>query len=496
MGTKSDIIIYFIKSFVINIYVYYSFNKISNIKNNNTKIKIINLVFNIILTCISTYIEFYINSFLSIIIICLLYGYILGIITKKQLGYSTIITILSYAICEICLVTSIIITFVPYTIICINNNYLNLFIILLIQFILLYAFFKIKRFKNGFNFLYEKLSNDFSDIIVINVSIAIILIACLLGTIFEGIEQIRRNLLATFIALGIIMIVIINKTLTMYYKQNLLERTLQESQKEIKEREEEVKALNNERFNISKITHEFYNRQKAMELLVKQNINTNSDMKEYDTNKNILKIIKSLTEEYTEEFNAIKSLSKLEKTDIYEIDNMFKYMQSECEKNNIEFKLKIIGNIYPLINNIIPKNKLETLIGDHLRDAINAINSANKGKREILTILGIKNNIYELCIYDTGVDFEIETLMKLGLEPVTTYADKEGSGIGFITTFETLKQTRASLIITEQLLGEENYYTKSVTIRFDGKNEYKICSYRAEQIEKYSKNRQIVIEKV
>ena len=291
MGTKSDIIIYFIKSFVINIYVYYSFNKISNIKNNNTKIKIINLVFNIILTCISTYIEFYINSFLSIIIICLLYGYILGIITKKQLGYSTIITILSYAICEICLVTSIIITFVPYTIICINNNYLNLFIILLIQFILLYAFFKIKRFKNGFNFLYEKLSNDFSDIIVINVSIAIILIACLLGTIFEGIEQIRRNLLATFIALGIIMIVIINKTLTMYYKQNLLERTLQESQKEIKEREEEVKALNNERFNISKITHEFYNRQKAMELLVKQNINTNSDMKEYDTNKNILKIL-------------------------------------------------------------------------------------------------------------------------------------------------------------------------------------------------------------
>ena len=393
------------------------------------------------------------------------------------------------------LVSSIIITFVPYTIIWINNNYLNLFIILLIQFILLYAFFKIKRFKNGFNFLYEKLSNDFSDIIVINVSIAIILIACLLGTIFEGIEQIRRNLLATFIALGIIMIVIINKTLTMYYKQNLLERTLQESQKEIKEREEEVKALNNERFNISKITHEFYNRQKAMELLVKQNINTNSDMKEYDTNKNILKIIKSLTEEYTEEFNAIKSLSKLEKTDIYEIDNMFKYMQSECEKNNIEFKLKIIGNIYPLINNIIPENKLETLIGDHLRDAINAVNSANTEKREIFAILGIKNNIYELCIYDTGINFEIETLMELGLEPVTAYANKGGSGIGFITTFETLKQTKASLIITEQLQNKKNYYTKSVAIRFDNKNEYRICSYRAEQIEKYINKRQILIEK-
>lgn len=97
------------------------------------------------------------------------------------------------------------------------------------------------------------------------------------------------------------MITIIQKTLTMYYKQKLLERTLQESKKEISEKEHELQKLNNEKFNITKITHEFYNRQKAMELLVKQK----------STNKNILKIIKSLTEEYTEEFNAIKSLRNL-----------------------------------------------------------------------------------------------------------------------------------------------------------------------------------------
>ncbi len=175
---------------------------------------------------------------------------------------------------------------------------------------------------------------------------------------------------------------------------------------------------------------------------------------------------------------------------------MFKYMQNECKKNNIEFKLKIIGNIYPLINNIISKNKLETLIGDHLRDAINSINSNNTEKREILTILGIKDNIYELCIYDTGVNFKIDTLIKLGIEPVTTYTNRGGSGIGFITTFETLKHTKASLIITELLNHIGNYYTKSVTIRFDSKNEYRIYSYRAEQIKRYSINRQILIEKV
>ena len=47
---------------------------------------------------------------------------------------------------------------------------------------------------------------------------------------------------------------------------------------------------------------------------------------------------------------------------------MFSYMQSECEKNNIEFILKINGNIHSLINNIIPKSRLETLIGDLIRN--------------------------------------------------------------------------------------------------------------------------------
>ena len=159
MKLQTDIIIYFIKSFVINIYVYYSFNRISNIKDNNMKIRIANLLFTIILTILCTYIEFYINSFLSIIIMCLLYGSILGIITIKPIGYSVVTTIVSYAICEICLVSSVIITFPLYKLIGINNNYLNLFIILVVLLQLLYAFFKIKRFKNGFEFLYKKLSN-------------------------------------------------------------------------------------------------------------------------------------------------------------------------------------------------------------------------------------------------------------------------------------------------------------------------------------------------
>ena len=191
--------------------------------------------------------------------------------------------------------------------------------------------------------------------------------------------------------------------------------------------------------------------------------------------------------------DELKKTDTLPKTEIKEIDDMFTYMQSECRKDKINFKLKINGNMHYLVNNIIDKSKLETLIGDHLRDAIIAINSSSNTNKELFVILGIKNDIYELSIYDTGIEFEIDTLLKLGLEPATTHKESGGTGIGFMTTFETLNETKASLII-EEIKPENSFnYTKSVTIRFDGKCEYRIKSYRAQEIKKYKESKRIKV---
>jgi len=282
----------------------------------------------------------------------------------------------------------------------------------------------------------------------------------------------------------------------MYYKQKLIKDTLADYERELKEKDSEIERLKNEKFNISKITHEFYHRQKSLELAIKKltekgnvNIETAEELSALDK-------INNLTDEYSGKLKALKSLPTLPLTEIPEIDDMFQYMQSECSKNNIEFRLKIAGNIFHLINNIIPKNKLETMIGDHIRDAIIAVNSSDTENKEIFVILGIKDNKYELCIYDTGIEFEIETLLKLGLEPATTHKETGGTGIGFITTFETLKETKASLIIREEDTLKKNHFTKAVIIRFDNKYQYKICSYRANQIKKQNKNRKIVIEEL
>lgn len=489
-----DMILLYIRLFVVNMCVYYCFEKILNISKCRLRNNIILVVINLVLLFVYVSFRYSVNTFWPFVFLAFVYGVIISKITNNKLGYSLIITMVAYAISFVCHMLSVIIQFIPYKIIYklfdIENTYLNLTIILMIQCALVYLFFKIKRFRNGFSFFRNKLNNESADIIMINISIIVILIYCLIGAYYD---EIRTSLAITFLILALTMFFTIKKMFTMYYKQKLLTDTMEEYKLELANKQNEIDRLKEEKRNVSKITHEFYNRQKALELLVGSNMEIGVINKE-GISPSVLKMIESLTNEYSQKFESTKDLPKLETTEIPELDNMFKYMQSECYKNNIEFKLKVVGNIHSLVNNVIPKNKLETLIGDHIRDAINAVNKSDVENKEILAVLGIKNKKYEFSVLDTGEDFAIDTLVKLGLEQVTTNKDIGGTGTGFMTTFETLNDTKASLVITEYPMSKERHYAKCVSIRFDGKKQYRICSYRVNEIKKEDINNRIKVE--
>ena len=323
---------------------------------------------------------------------------------------------------------------------------------------------------------------------MINISALIISCYYMFGNYYGNLT---KQLSICFIVLGIIMFIMIQKTLNLYYKQKLLIKTLKENEATIKNKEDEINKLSKERYKISKLNHEFYNRQKALELKVQEFVN-NTKL-EIGQELSVIESINKLSNEYSEKLEQIKNLDKLPSTDIEEIDDMFKYMQSECSKNGIIFNLQVTDNIHYMINNIIEQDKLVTLIGDHIRDAIIAVSNSENKFKSIIAILGKKDNCYEFCVYDTGIEFEIDTLLKLGIEPATTHKDTGGTGIGFMTTFETMKETKASLIISENKPADDDY-TKSVAIRFDNKNEYRICSYRANQIKEKDINNRIIIE--
>ena len=92
--------------------------------------------------------------------------------------------------------------------------------------------------------------------------------------------------------------------------------------------------------------------------------------------------------------------------------------------------------------------------------------------------LGKIEENYGLAIYDTGIEFENETLENLGKKPSTTHAEEGGTGMGFMNTFDTINKYKASLIINEIGKESETNYTKAIIIKFDQKNEFKIDSYR------------------
>lgn len=483
---NSDLVI---KYLLINIFTYLIALKISNTKNIKYIQSISIIIGSVIVTIIYSILKEYLNfTLLFMIAFFIQIMFLTGIINKNT---SIIITnLLANAIAYAIFIVASIIELIPMIIFKIKISTINFMLIALIDIILMLFFLKMKRLKNGLVFLNNNVCNNYIDIIVINISMTIILAYCILGNYYGNLTM---NLTVSFVILTIIMFIMIQKTLILYYKQKLLEKTMADYEEKIKQKDEIIKELSEEKFKISKVNHEFYNRQKSLEKAVKDFINNTST--EMGNELTIINKINNLSKEYSNKMEKIKQVEKLPLTDVEEIDEMFKYMQSECIKNNIDFRLKIEGNIISLINNMIEKDRLVTLIGDHLRDAIIAINSGTNKFKSIIAILGIKDKYYEFCVYDTGVEFEIETLLKLGLEPVTTHKNTGGTGIGFISTFETINKCKASLIIQEKNKENTNNYTKAVIIRFDGKKEYRIKSYRANEIKKQVKDNRIIIEK-
>ena len=500
MENFEDYVIYAIKIFYMCLCVIYIFAKLTTnkLKNKSSFVFLISMVVAIVLLCVVT-IKIYVKSTLANIIIYFGMSFLIGVIFERN--NRMIGVLVSFAIYYIFFALAVVISFFIEFQLQLKNKIIAFCIIAIIHQVLICIFFNIRRFRNGFSFLKRNSKNEYIDGMMLSICSIVLLLYSLITFNVEitstdrlrytG-EDITKYLFSYFIIFGVIMLIMIRKTLVLSYKQQILSNTLKDYENTIKEKDKKIEKLSDEKFKINKLNHEFYNRQKSLELKVEEAIkNMNFEISnEIDLGDKILE----LSKEYTNKVIEIKNDNKLPKTEIEEIDDMFKYMQSECTKNGIEFILQVNGNIHYLINNIINKTKLVTLIGDHLRDAIIAINHSDNKYKNILAILGIKDDCYEFCIYDSGIEFEIEIFNKLGIEPITTHKDSGGTGIGFITTFETLRETNASLIIEEKNELTENKYTKLVKFKFDNKNELKIVSYRAKDIKAKLENNRFIIE--
>lgn len=485
--------IYIIKLCFIVLFSIYTSLKLVN----QNKFTLFNqLTFILIYIVISIFcgvIKYSIGFSLSIVILFILVSFIFAISTKNSIGYSMIIVLISLSINYILSFISLLASFTILRAIKIQNDLVSLLFIILFHFLFIYFFFKKRRFKNGLAFLQPVNKSEYLDLLILNICVTL-MFSFILITNYD--KTFIVTLFITIMVLSIIMFITIQKTLTLYYKQKLMKQQIEETNKELENKDKIIEKLQAENINFSKISHSIAHRQKSLEYKLDKLISSKDSDTNISSTENLKGEISKISEDYLSSINNIKTIPDLQKTGITKIDDMLSYMQSECFKNKINFILNIKGNIYYMTNHFISVDKLEILLADFIKNSIIAINCSKNINRTILLVLGYVNNSYELCISDTGIEFEIDTLRNLGCTATTTHKDTGGTGYGFMNTFDTLREFKASLVIEEIGLPNISNYTKSIKVIFDNKNEFIIRSYRYNEMKNLQFNSKAILEEL
>lgn len=447
--------------------------KVFAIKIINKEIKekkLLSTIVFIILSIIDEIIRIKINFLFSMMVLIIFLSWYIRIVSKKEWNIIIVVTIISLVINYIIFIIAAAIVYLPNYFIKIDNILIQMSLIIIIYTQLIRKILKIKKIQSGFSFLRNELVRDYISILTLNICTIIIFSIVIFR---ECKDENGAMLLVGLLLIVIIMFLTIKKSFELYYKQKLLIKDLDETKEELAKTKEELAKAEKENLEASKRSHSLVHRQKALEFQI-------SELRKSKNSKDINKI-KQDVENLSKELYGKEVMTQLSKTNIELIDNMFRYMQFECYKNEIRFDLQICGNIYKMINNVINKETLEILIADHIKNAIIAVKHSENSNKSILVKLGKIDDCYGVCIYDSGIEFKEETLKTLGKKPSSTHLDEGGSGMGFLNTFDTLNKYKASLIIDEIGMPCEENYTKVIMIKFDGKNEFKVNSYRQQK---------------
>lgn len=414
----------FLRLFFMNSSILYAFIKIKNCCRIDKKKILFLLLSNILISIIFTLVYEQMNNNMIkmvTILICYISNILISAILLRKFDNRFFIIMMM----SICISISLFILsgFIVFNITnlplfnSIKQSMLEYLLIGLIQITLTFCFFKIKRFKNGFSFVNEEKFSRYVNLL--NVILVTIVISYIL---FITYKQKIINDTISFICIisGMILIIyLIKRFITKHYKLKMKDRTVELLNEQIDEKDKEIIELKEELAKVHKINHKYNHRISAMEKAVSK-LKFNEEFSK--ENGDIIELVENLSKEYKEELNTLDDKEPQVKTGITGVDNILEYMCQEAQKNNIEIKIETNCDLKDIIN-ILPESKLETMLADHINDAIIAINFSKNSNRKILITFNKTDNIYQIKIYDTGIEFEIDTLLKLGLEQTTTHKE-------------------------------------------------------------------------
>ena len=199
-----DFINTIVKVFFVEIFSFIICMKLINNKDISWYRKIIIILMSVIATFIYIGLKQYTELIFAICMLYFITSITMKYATGNNIGNSMLLSLVSLSICLLSFMLAVAIEYIPFHIFKLSNKFLNLIIILLIQYFIIQSFFRIRRFRNGILFLKNTSKNDFIDLIMINISSIIIFVYCLLGSYYGNLT--RHILIIFFIQSTVLLI--------------------------------------------------------------------------------------------------------------------------------------------------------------------------------------------------------------------------------------------------------------------------------------------------
>ena len=380
---------------------------------------------------------------------------------------ATVTSILSVGLSYFTLILSIIITS-PISLLHLKN-YVDISILYPIytlivgitQTLISIFIFRIRRLKNGMPFLLEKLSNTLG-----------IVVSCLILTFASLFTILDHKDIAYYIPF--ILCTILSLLLYIWWRKQLTISYVNKAHKfEIEKLEEELDKLKADNERLSKLVHKDNKLIPAMIMAVTNILNELKNSSDADFSNKVSSLLDELTilsNERTGILNSGNHNTPFISTNVIRLDSVITYMREKAHMLQIEFDCIIDMDVKEMIKECISEDSLCTIIADLTENAIIATKKCEI--KNVLIKLHKKDGAHCISFYDSGIPFEAYTIENAGKKRASTHLDEGGSGIGLMSTFELLKESKASFVIDESI--ESDVYTKEVAVLFDGKGEFRV----------------------
>lgn len=346
-----------------------------------------------------------------------------------------------------------------------------------VQVLLTFLIFKSSRMRNGFRYI----ASGEQNVIGVIISFIIILAYFLVNTSNE-ISITYGIPLILIIACTFALLIWRRDQITKSYIKRASQRQAEMMEAALCEKDAIISKLRTDNDRLASIIHRDNKLLPAMGLAVKEFTSSATDT-ERSTGERSSQILSSLTGMIAERNKVLSDYESDNKiitpTGFISIDALLLYMSKRASDIGGAFSCNINPDDFKaLIPEVISERNLNTILADLIENAI--IAAKETAIKNVRLETGMFQDSCYISVYDTGTMFATEVLQSMGYKKITTHADNGGSGIGMMSTFEFIRNCRASFVLEEYPADAE--FVKKITIIFDKQSEFKIMSHRCAEL--------------